>query len=362
MLLCQNVLKVKGMVRIGGKREKQHYVPQLLLRNFAINPLTDRGGKQIYVLDKLNSKVFTANVRDIAAAYEFYQVETETSRLDAEGVLSELEARASAALSRLITLRSVAGLTAEERQWLAIFTSVQFMRTQTVRGRLDEINVEIEEHIRKMGYDPDKVEGFKRMKPDDVKTTTIRMLARSLTEYPPHFLAKQCFLMETDESNPFHIGDHPVTMTNDHNTGPYGNLGIAVPGIQIYMPISPSLTLAFWCPSIVRKIERDWVEPRKMLAQLKELQAAGKVDGPNASTQIAQIEAGMAMSDRVVSAVAAGGIVPSVTDNTDMLNSLQVKFATRFVMSKHHDFRVAERMFADNDGYRTRRLEGIKIN
>lgn len=347
------------MSRSDGKREKQHYVPRMLLRNFAINPEAERGGKQVHVLDKWNSRIFTANVQNVAAAFEFYEVETAARAINAEHLLSELEGRASTVLDKVIGSRSIGGLDLADREWLAIFTAVQFMRTQTVRGRFDEINAEIEAHIRKMGYDPGQVEGFRRMSEDDIKAMAIRMLALAVNEYPGHLLTKQWFLLETVAENPFQIGDHPVALHNDRNMGAYGNLGLAVPGIQIYMPLTPSLTLALWCPTILREIEAKWREPRRLLAQLKD-RAGNRLD-PAAAEKVAEIEAGMALSDRIVRAATSGGAAESTPDNTTMLNSLQVKFASRFVMSNRPDFSLAERMFGDNDAYRSRRMEGIKV-
>lgn len=349
------------MARTDGKREKQHYVPQMLLRNFAANPDAARAKKQVYVLDKTNSRVFQANIRNVAAAYEFYEVETAVEKLNAEHLLSELEEKASVILSKLTETCSVANMSREDKEWLAVFIAVQFMRTETVRGRFDAINAEIEVHIRKMGYDPANVEGYRRLGPDEVKEKTIRLLAAALKEYPPFLLSKQWFLLGTPEGRPFHIGDHPVTMTNNRDSGAYGNLGLAVPGVQIYMPLSPSLTLALWCPTILKEIEANWREPRKLLTQLKALQQAGHSFDSAALANIAGVEAGMALSDHITSAAATGGMHVGDADNTDMLNSLQVKFASRFVMSNQSQFEIAERMFADNAAYRTRQMEGVKI-
>lgn len=349
------------MARTDGKRERHHYVPQMLLRHFALNPGTDRGSRQVYVLDKSNSRVFPSNVQNVAAAYEFYEVETAAKTINAEHLLSELEGKASLALDKIIADRSLAGLERGDREWLSIFTAVQFMRTQTVRGRFAEINAEIEAHIRKMGWDPDNVEGFQRLSPDDIKTLTIRQLAIAVNEYPGYLLAKQWFLLETGADKPFLIGDHPVTLHNDRKMGAYGNLGIAVPGIQIYMPLCPTLTLAMWCPTILNEIEANWREARQTLATIRERQQAGLVLDKAALDDIAKVEASMALSDSIVAAVSSGGAMESTPDNTDMLNALQVKFASRFVMSNKEDFAIAERMFADNDAYRSRRMEGVKV-
>lgn len=344
------------MTRTDGKRENQHYVPQMLLRNFATRESIVRGREQVQVLDKWTSRVFTANIRNVASAHEFYEVETETRAISAEHLLSELEDRARPVLQKLIANRSVPATGTGEREWLSVFCAVQFMRTQTVRGRFSEINAEIEAHIRNMGYDPSNVEGYRKLMDADVKASTIRMLTVAMTDYSAVLLAKHWFLLETDPSDPFYVGDHPVTLHNNRSMGAYGNLGLAVPGIEIYMPVSPTLSLALWCPSIVREVEQNWREPREQLAKLKQV----NLDAATLA-KIAEVEAGMALSDRIVAAATTGGCVESNADNTTLLNSLQVRFASRFVMSNLPNFALAERMFSDDEGYRTRSKEGIKV-
>lgn len=44
--------------------------------------------------------------------------------------------------------------------------------------------------------------------------------------------------------------DNPVVMKNSNDFGAYGNLGLAVRGIKIYLPLSSTLMLTMYCPSI----------------------------------------------------------------------------------------------------------------
>jgi hypothetical protein len=55
----------------------------------------------------------------------------------------------------------------------------------------------------------------------------------------------QPYIIKADTDKNFCISDHPVTLCNKNKFGPYGNLGFALPGIEIYMPISPKFTIAF---------------------------------------------------------------------------------------------------------------------
>jgi hypothetical protein len=67
--------------------------------------------------------------------------------------------------------------------------------------------------------------------------------------FGPHFLNKDWLLISTTRKSPFIIGDNPLALQNAIDMGPYGNLGLAVKGIEIYLPLSPVRALAIWCPS-----------------------------------------------------------------------------------------------------------------
>jgi hypothetical protein len=342
-------------------KENQHYVPKMLLRNFAIQREAKRGREQVHVLDKTNSRAFIANIRNIASAFDFYEAEMAGQVVNAERILGELEGYAASILQKIINSRSVASLDAGERRWFSIFCAVQFVRTQTVRDRVAMMNAHMEDHIRRMGYDPKQVEGFESMSEDGIKAMTIRMIAQAIHEYPPIFDSKVWFLMDALGDGAFLIGDHPVTLHNDRSYGPYGNLGLAIPGIQIFLPLAPDLTLAMWCPTIFKEFEDKWREPRQLVARAKQLQARGSLP-PEAAAQLTQLESSLEMCNTLTAAAKSGGCMMSNADNTTMLNSLQVMNSSRFLMADRPNFELAERMFSDNPKFRSRAGDGLRIN
>jgi len=342
-----------------GRKENQHYVPKMLLRNFSIEEGAKRGHEQVHVLDKSNSRTFIANIRNVAAAFDFYEAEMAGQVVNAEAILSELEGRASTAMQKIFETETVAVLEAEERMWLSIFCSVQFVRTQTVRNRIEAMNGGMEAHIRRMGYDPAEVEGFQRMSEDDIKAMAIRWIASAVNEYPKYLSEKVWFLMKAEGDLEFLIGDHPVVLHNDRRFGPYGNLGLAVPGIQIYLPLSPRLALAMWCPSILAQIEQDQREPRRLRTQGNRAQRRAAM--ARAGSELRELERKVALAEKLLAAAETAGCLLSNEDNTTMLNSLQVENASRFLMSRSGDFALAERMFADNPMFRSRAGDGLRI-
>lgn len=340
-------------------KENQHYVPKMLLRSFSIIEGAKRGQEQVRVLDKSNSKTFTANIRNVAAAFEFYQAEMAGRVVNAEAVLSELEAHASAALRKVLSAETVAVLDAEERSWLAAFCSAQFVRTQSARDRIGAMQDGVEAHIMRQGFDPAEVEGFHRMSKEDIKAMAIRWIADALHGYPPLFIAKRWFLMRAEGDLDFFIGDHPVVLHNDRKFGPYGNLGLAVPGIQIYMPVAPRLTLAMWCPTIFEEMAKGHREHEALRARAGRNRAERRATMSRGGPHLRELEVEARRRRRRFAPASSGGTIPCDDENVTMLNSLQVLHASRFVMSQSGNFALAERMFADNPAFRSRAGDGF---
>jgi hypothetical protein len=349
------------MTQLGG-RENQHYVPKMLLRNFAIGKSVTRGKEQVHVLDKSNSRAFTANIRNVAAAFEFYEAEIAGQVVNAESILSELEGHASAALQEVLAADSVTCLDAEKRMWLSIFCSVQFVRTQATRDRIVAMNAGQEAHIIRMGYDPAEVEGFERLSENDVKSTAIQWIASAINEYPKYFTSKRWFLMKAKGDFDFFIGDHRVVLHNDREFGPWGNLGLAVPGVQIYMPLSPRRVLAIWCPTIFDEIEKGHHEHDALQAQVGRNRSERRAAKARAGADFRPLERQARIGRKSIEVAKGGGCLLCNDDNVTMLNSLQVMNSSRFLMSRSGNFSLAERMFGDNAAFRSRTGDGLRVD
>src|SRR6266567_1716490 len=96
-------------------RENQHYVPKFLLRNFAIDPAAKRGAEKVHAFDKARGRSFVANVRNVAAAFDFYDLAVDGDEVSLEKFLSTLEAEAARAIARAITERSLRDLSEDEQ-------------------------------------------------------------------------------------------------------------------------------------------------------------------------------------------------------------------------------------------------------
>ena len=88
------------------------------------------------------------------------------------------------------------------------------------------------------------------MTPERAKEMALSSLADH-DQFAAHLLNKTWLLFETKPAVPFYISDNPVALQNeDASRKPVRrNLGVAVRGIQIYLPMSNTLVLAFFCRS-----------------------------------------------------------------------------------------------------------------
>jgi hypothetical protein len=75
-------------------------------------------------------------------------------------------------------------------------------------------------------------------------------------EFLPYLLEKTWSLQVVQASANLFSSDSPVTLHNERTFGPRGNIGLAVPGIEINLPISSELNLWMTCPSIRKDIRR----------------------------------------------------------------------------------------------------------
>ena len=241
------------MTRKDGARQNQHYVPKFLLRNF-VDPTKNPNKEQIWVFDKSDSSIFQTNLRNVGAECGFYDTDSYDDPIVIENVLGELESHAAPSVRKITEQRSLCNLSPEEREWLSILCAVQFMRVPNAREKQRFMDDFFKRKIVESGGDVNKVEGYKPMTAKDLREFAIFMMLRAAKDFAPHFSNKVCLLLETDMSDPFFVSDNPIALHNENDFRPYGNLGLAVPGIELYFPITSTLTLTFWDTSVCERL------------------------------------------------------------------------------------------------------------
>lgn len=340
------------MARNDGKPENQHYVPKMLLRNFAFE--TKGKEEQVYVFDKHEVRVFPTAVSNIATERGFYDADYGGGSVSLERSLSILEEKTNAAFGKLIEHESLAVLSVEELAWVSIFVASQHIRVRHFREMTKTMNQALEDHIRSMGHEPSEIEGFPVLTDEEeLKRFAIQFLVGSMKEFSALMADKAWVLMKTVPERPFWVSDNPVTMHNSEEFGPYGNIGLAVKGIQIHLPLTSTLTLALWCPSIVEDVVSTYEKGQRQ----RQNYLAQKTLGVNVDVQA--IDRAIRLHDEfledkksLILGLENGTPTACSPDNVTFLNSLQVKWSCRFVMAPNRDFELAERMLNEHPEYR----------
>lgn len=302
----------------------QHYVPRFLLKNHAT-------GKKdhLWAFDKQTARTFRSNVRNVAAESNFYDSNFGDVTASLEPALSKVESQARSPIDALCRHKQLRKLDQDDRSNISLFLAVQFLRTRSTRDGTRDLIDALRTKLSGMATSGDIHSGLMSASEEDVKTIALRMLAKA-PEYVPHFLAKRWMLFSAPVGSSFFIGDNPVALTNRRDFGPYGNLGLAVPGIEIYVPLSSNLMLGLLSPEIVDELEEG----------VRRVRDKSILDDSSVG-EIAQIGV----------AIDGGTTLPCNEENRAYMNSLQVMFASRFVFCADDDFALIRRMLRDDPAY-----------
>src|ERR1022692_3755339 len=113
----------------------QHYVPQFLLRNFASSPR----GKQIFVFDKSSGRSFPASINAVASKRAFYDFEVAGSIESVDPLLTKMESVTSTLIAKIVRARNLRGLSHTDKKMVALFATVQKLRTDSRRKQLKSL-------------------------------------------------------------------------------------------------------------------------------------------------------------------------------------------------------------------------------
>lgn len=313
-----------------GIAKNQHYVPRFLLKNFT------QENEQLFVFDKQNSNVFKTNIKKIVAEKGFYNFDFEGTELTLEQSLSHVEADAAKVIQNIIDNQSLQQVSKEDYLLLALFIAIQFNRTPNWRTVWEDLHDGLAEKIEGMGFKLEDVEGYVESTPEGTKLEHMMGVAMS-HEFMPYLLNKHWVLLKATPEMPYWISDNPITLQNQRDLRPYGNMGFNSPGIEIYFPVSSELTIALWCPSLIEQIQASYKDYRTI-----------KTYDPSSLRNRPEFK----YIEELMTGVKERVAIPTVEENIINLNSLQVGQSSRFVLSSSKDFSLAEQMLDKNPSYR----------
>jgi hypothetical protein len=308
----------------------QHYVPRFLLRNFGL-------GKKdhVWVYDKTTGRSFRTNAKNIAAESHFYDFEHNGQPATLETSLAKLESATKPVIEALLKADSLMVLPDDQRLVVAAFLSVQLTRTKAFRAQWEDFPRLLREHLANAGDEvaPDSqaAELVLDLTQNEAKAQTAKFIMSSPRYFGPHLASKVWVLLSTSPKHPFMISDNPVAKQNLIDRPHRGNLGLTVPGIEIYLPLSPTRALAMWCPTLVEAVRRNADEVRRSPGPLTD--------------RVAAILA-------VTRALDNGSPLHYAPENAENFNSLQIGWSERYVFSSVDDFRLVEDMLHNEPALR----------
>jgi len=299
------------------ENRKHHYVPQMLLRNFA-----SEKREQLFAFDKWESRRFQVAVKDAATERGYYAYKSEDESGCAEEFFAHIEAMVAPTIKKIVTGRRLPKLSKKERHSLDRFAVAQMLRSKNHRA--------VHDHVGELMRDLAEREGTPEFKawvgqpdPEVTKAGLIKNLRRDVPGFLPYIQNKDLLLYITDELKPLLIGDSPLVRTNSGRDARHqGTTGLANRGVEIYLPISPTLSLGLMCPSIGQMMREVAL-------------AYGRQSPPIVFDYLLGLE-----SNRPIKLIAT---------NIDYLNSQQVSSAERYIYSGTDDFRLVEEMINSDE-------------
>ena len=320
--------------------KNQHYVPRFILRNFLVNEAKE----QVSVYDKHTDRVFTTSIDNIMAENRFHDFVFDGSHLSLEPAMTKLEQSVLPVYQRIIETRRL-DKTPDEKAALAFLIAFQFARTKGARHRLQEVHEQFSSKLRSMGINPEDLKGWEPATEATIKQADLEGLIDSLADFTTALLDKDFSLGEASPNRRFYLGDNPVCLNNARPAGSWGNIGLAVEGIEIYLPLSSSLMLCAWCPTLLCEIRATRQELfQKAKPQLLGLLLAGHITSDDMKNELDRLRGVHQPADELIDSIEAGR--PHLSDgrNMDYYNSLQTANAyPTYVVCQRSDFELAKR-------------------
>jgi len=209
--------------------------------------------------------------------------------------MQKVDSKGAEIINRIIQNNRLPNST-EERTWLSYYVASQMLRTPVTRNDMENIRKII---IEKFGNDircGDDSKPISAYNSEDTKASSLRMLIRDVPTFAEELNNKCWHLCQAQEAMPFIISDNPVVRHNMVDFTPLGNLGLKNDYIELYMPLTSSLSIHIMCNKLAKAV---LVTPR--------------------------------LSATYSQSIANGTPISFALENIQFVNSLQVVWAERFV-------------------------------
>lgn len=224
----------------------QHTVPQSYLRRFTSTPAVQKQGKMmIWVFDKTTGQARQQKIRNAGFENKFYDfIRPDGVESSIENVLAEIENPFNLAIEAICSKPSKQMMLAHQVP-LAHFVICQLLRTTSFRQQMRDMTTAMRAVFEREGS---RVPAEFTADENDHAFFQTHFLVKQMPPLAAMLLDKAWMVMVNDTGTPFWTSDHPVFMHNRFQDPYRSTLGIACPGIEIYTPLSPRLTLLIFDP------------------------------------------------------------------------------------------------------------------
>ena len=331
--------------------QHQHYVPQLLLRGFLSRDPKKAEQEQVHVFDMVEGREFAPSVANIMGERRFNDLWIDDETLATiEPAVGRIEDYVAPLVERIRREKRLQR-TAEEIGDLALLMAFQFIRTKKMRLLPERLDRQLRAHVERMGLNPAKVSGLFEWDENTLKQHHVKQQIEGLVKFTEIIAEKEFFLMVAPSGRTFYLGDHPVVMHNDDERRGImrGGLGLSVPYIQIYLPLSSDVMLCAYDRAVLGQLMkvRDEEEAERQSTALKAL-----IDRKISAPQMREMLETVKELDRVtplIETIRAGEAVHVGADQVRAYNSMQAFQAHRFVVDPDGKFDVAKEMISERE-------------
>jgi hypothetical protein len=289
-------------------------VPKFLVKNFA-----DADGR-VYRLDIQTDEITKPPPKWAASSIGFNEFQLGDEAVSFEDKLEKIETQAAPILRRIVSSRSVAGLTEKQRNRVADFMAAQSFRTDAFYK-----GMELGSSRQQFG-------------------TIFVELWRSAFLVSEEIARRQWAVMRIDHDDVFYLGDHPVVLQLTENPSAAAQLGFDIQGVEAFMPLAPKCALYMPCVSIGQQITSGF-ERASMLVREPTIASTNPELLKISQTVIQN-------ATPLYRALISGVAITATSENVENLNYLQCYWAHSAIYSNRRDFTFAKRVFRENPRYR----------
>jgi hypothetical protein len=330
--------------------QNQHYVPKFILRHF----LSNERKEQVTVFQKSTGKQFSTNIKNVMAERRFNEFRIDDQYYASfEQSVCRVEDAVLPAYDALVE-RGFLSQEPDERAMLGVFFAFQMLRTRAYRDGMSSVFGQLRTRLSDWGVPPDNLHKLDDLNEDDAKKSHLLSIEKSIKDFSNIIANKDLILMEAPKGRSFYLADNPVALHNDNpRKGFRGNIGLSVPGIQIYVPLTSKYMLAAWCPSILGKMADAAVAGRADEKRLRSTimlspKPMDYVARAKFESEMVEMDKSISRTENFMKNAQAGKPVLVTGENMDFYNSIQVQNAREFIACQRGDFNLAKRVVAEH--------------